>query len=136
MTCRGTNAQGEPCQSPDHLVDEESGFCPSHLTRSKGGKAAAAKHASRGYAEGEVPRISTLEEAKAALADIHIDMKTRRLTDRECNAASKAVAEWVKADTASITKNLVNELTAELKAKTAEIEALRKQLAKPMRVAS
>jgi hypothetical protein len=133
MNCQGTTAKGEPCESP---MADDSGYCPTHRIRSMGGKATAAKYASKGYAEGEVPRITTLDEAKSALADIHISVLTRRITDREANAGTKTIAEWIKGDTASITKNLVNELTAELQDKTKEIDALRKQLAKPMRVAS
>ena len=29
-TCAGRNAKGAPCRAPENLVDEETGFCPSH----------------------------------------------------------------------------------------------------------
>ena len=29
-TCAGRNAKAAPCRAPENLVDEETGFCPSH----------------------------------------------------------------------------------------------------------
>ena len=57
-------------------------------------------------------------------------MLTRRITHAEATAASRAVSEWVKTEGARMTKVLVVELTAELKAKAREIDELRAELAK------
>lgn len=146
MNCSGVNAAGSPCEAPCHTVDE-TGFCPAHRPggearmqeiRSSGGRATAAKHASAGFLPGEITRVTTLEEAKNALAEIHIAVLTRRITDREGNAASKALAEWTKVEAGAQTQRLVGELQRELDAKGKEIEELRRQLAagsRKMRVA-
>lgn len=140
--CLGLNAKGQPCEHP---VVGPDGYCPAHTEggaehmreiAAKGGNALREKLALPGYAEGEVPRVTSLEEAKSALADIHVAVLTRRITDKEAQAATKAVAEWIKGDNATTSNTLVKELRAELDAKKSEIAALRKQLARPMKVAS
>jgi ribosome recycling factor len=74
------------------------------------------------------PPFLTLEDAKLALDAIRQGALTRKITHNEANAASMAVAEWCKAQAATITKSLVNELHAELAEKEKQIAELRKQL--------
>jgi len=103
-----------------------------------GGQATKAKLEGRAFQDDELPRITTLEDAKLALDDIRRAILSRRITHSEGASASKAVAEWVKTESAAATGRLVNELRTEMEAKTDEIEALRKQLAgqaRGMRVA-
>lgn len=95
---------------------------------SKGGQATKAKLASPGFDPEAVPPLSTLEDAKAALDSIRRGVLTRTVTHAEANAASKAVAEWVKTETACATQRLVGELHKELEAKERQIAELRKQL--------
>ncbi len=134
--CRGTNAAGLPCAALPYLVVD--GWCPAHRPggveemRARailGGQAAAAMRAGAAFTAGDLPPLASVEDAKAALDVIRVAIMSRRLTHAEGNAASKAVAEWVKAETAAITSRLVNELKGELQAKADEIAALRKQLA-------
>jgi hypothetical protein len=95
---------------------------------SKGGQATKAKLASPGFDPEAVPPLETLEDAKAALDSIRRGVLCRTITHAEANAASKAVAEWVKTETATTTQRLVTELHRELEAKETQIAALRKQL--------
>lgn len=82
----------------------------------------------QGYVAADLPPLVTLEDAKLALDAIRVGVLTRRITGSEATAGSKAVAEWVRTETASITARLVGELRQELERKAKEIEALRKQL--------
>ena len=146
MSCLGINAEGQPCNSPDHLVDA-SGYCPAHRDggrermqelASLGGQAQQRKFGGTAFEAGDLKPIASLEDAKTALDEIRVAVLTRRITHSEGSAASKAVAEWVKAESATVTQRLVNELRAELEAKQHAIEELRKQVnaqARPMRVA-
>jgi hypothetical protein len=146
MSCMATNARGEPCQAPDHMTDG-SGFCPSHREGSKerlraaaakGGEATKAKYAMEAFTAEQLSPIRSLEDAKLALDEIRVAVMTRRLAHAEGNAASKAVAEWIKAEGAATTARLVNELRTELDLRLREIEELRAQLAgkaKPIRMA-
>lgn len=134
--CRGTNAAGGPCQAPEHMV--EDGLCPAHrpggveMMRERaalGGLATKARFEGQAFAPEDLPPLVTLEDAKAALDQVRVAVMSRRVTHAEGNAASKAVSEWVRTETAAITARLVGELKSELQAKAEEIEALRKQLA-------
>jgi allantoicase len=80
--CKGMNARGELCQAP--MVGSD-GWCNTHRPGNEG-------------------LISELGKRGAAQTNlVHI-------THAEGNAASKAVAEWCKAESAAVTKSLVNEL--------------------------
>lgn len=137
MTCRELTAAGEPCQTPDHLVGE-NGLCVHHdplraeqrrEAALKGGAANAAKLASPGFNAADLPPITTNAEAKTALDAIRVAILTRQITHAEGGAAARAIDTWLKADAATITHGLVNELRRELDVKAKEIESLRKQLA-------
>lgn len=141
MTCTATNAAGEPCQS---AAVGDGGLCAAHrmgrehmaTIGSRGGEATRARFGGEAFTAEELPPLHTIEDAKAALDVVRVAVMTRRLTHAEGNAASKSVAEWVKAETAAITGRLVNELRAELDAKSEEIATLRKQLTPGPRRAS
>ena len=95
---------------------------------SLGGKATALKHDGEAFTADELDPIVTLEDAKAALDEIRIAAMSRRLTHAEANAASKAVSEWVRAESVAVTGRLVNELHAELEKQKAENAKLRTQI--------
>ena len=137
MKCRGTNAEGQPCGAPERLVGAD-GLCEAHQeggeTRmremaSKGGVATARKHRSDGFSEEDLAEITSLEDAKLALDQIRVAVLTRQITHAEATAASRAISEWVKTESATMTKALINETTAELAAKSEEIKALKQQVA-------
>jgi uncharacterized protein involved in exopolysaccharide biosynthesis len=136
MKCSSMNAQGEPCDAPEHMVID--GACPAHREGGRehlraiaalGGAATAAKHAAEGFKPDEIADLTDIESAMRALDVIRQAAMTRRLTHTEANAASKAVAEWVKAHGVLQTQRLVGELQRSLDEKAEEIQDLRKQLA-------
>lgn len=144
MKCRATNALGEPCGAPERLVGVD-GLCEAHQEggedrmremAAKGGEATARKHAGGAFEPGELAPIESLEDAMRALDEIRVAVLTRRITHSEATAASRAVSEWVKAESATMTKALVNDLTAELDARSREIAELRAELAKASRMRS
>lgn len=105
---------------------------------SLGGQAVKAKFGGQAFEAADIKPIESIEDAKEALDDIRVAIMSRRLTHAEGNAASKTVAEWVKAEGAAVTQRLITELRTALEEKTDEIEALRKQLnsqaSRPLRV--
>ena len=142
MKCRATNAGGEPCGAPERLVDADR-LCAAHrpggdaLMRTmavKGGLATARKHRSEGFGREEIVDLVSLEDAKLALDQVRVAVLTRKITHAEATAATRAVSEWVKTESARMTKSLVNELTTELDAKAHEIAELRAELAKASRM--
>ena len=142
MKCRATNALGEPCGAPERLVGAD-GLCEAHQEggedrmremASKGGMATAHKHRGGGFAKEDLVEITSLEGAKLALDQIRVAVLTRQITHAEATAATRAVSEWVKTESARMTKSLVTELTTELDAKAHEIAELRAELAKASRM--
>jgi hypothetical protein len=135
--CRASNTRGEPCAAPEQLV--ENGYCAAHRPggaeemRARGvlgGAAKALRDAGEAFTPDQLPPLQDLESAKAALDAVRVAVLCRRISANEGNAASKAVSEWVKTETAAITARLVNELRAELDNRAKEIADLRKQLAR------
>jgi len=96
---------------------------------SRGGHATKARWETPGFTPDELPPLLTLEDAKVCLDAIRRGILTRTITHAEGNAASKAVSEWCKAESAALTQRLVGELERELQDKTREIEELRSELA-------
>ena len=141
MNCQATNAAGEPCKAPSRLVVD--GLCPAHrpggLARvreasTKGGAANAARHVAKGLEETELAPMETIEDAKRELDTIRRAILLRKIEHATGTAASRAVAEWVKAHSVGLTQRLVNDLQHELDAKTQEIAELRQQVAQRPRV--
>jgi hypothetical protein len=119
-----------------------TGFCIAHSPggadfmrdiASRGGQATRARLMGVAFEAEQLPPLRTIEDAKAGLDQVRIAVMTRRLTHAEGNAASKAIAEWIKGEGAAVTSRLVNELRTELDAKEAELAALRKQPGGPRR---
>lgn len=140
-TCTKVNARGERCGTAFGL--DATGACAVHREGGsermrevsvKGGQATKAAWAAEGFTLAELPRLTDIESAMAALDTVRQAAMTRRLTHAEANAASKSLAEWIKGHAVLQTQRIVTELQRELDAKGDEIEQLRKQLARPQRV--
>ena len=140
--CIARNADGVPCGSTFGLSADS--LCPAHAPggrerlasiASSGGAATAAKHAGQAFAANEITVLESFEDAKRAFDDVRRAVLTRRITHTEGNAATKAIEGWIKAETAGITRGLVNELRAELDARGREIEQLRGQVTSQVRAA-
>lgn len=137
MPCRGHNRFGDACRAPEHLLNGDD-LCPSHrpggmehmkAVAQRGGRALKAKRqVNRAFSVAELPKLRTLTDAKRALDTIRIATLQRRITHNESSAASKAVSEWVRAEQASVTAELVTKLRTALAEKEAEIATLRRQL--------
>lgn len=133
--CQAVNASGESCDAPDRLV--EDGYCHAHRPggaefmrdiASLGGRATAAKHSSAGFTDADLQPIRTVEDAQRRLELISNASLTRRITHNECGAASRAIAEWVRAVDVAQTERLSTELHAELARVKAENDSLRAKL--------
>ncbi len=134
--CTSLKLDGTPCESTLGLNEE--GHCQAHqegaldrlrAAASLGGQATKAKHEGAAFTAEDLPRICTVEDAMQRLDTIQSAVLTRRISHHEGNAAAKVIDSWIKAHAAKLTVGLVNELRAELDAKTREIESLRAQLA-------
>ena len=80
----------------------------------KGGLATKRKNASPGLGAEELPDLRTHEDAQAWLQTIGRAVATGRLSDRQAQAAIRAVAEWVKAEGERATAEVINELRSDL----------------------
>jgi hypothetical protein len=136
LRCTAIKTNGERCEQTIGL--DMDGLCQAHrpggLERMRevaaaGGAASARKAQGEGFTADELPPIKTLEDAMIRLDLIQSAVLCRRIVHHEASSAAKAIDSWVKAHAAHMTQGLVNELRAELDAKTHEIESLRKQLA-------
>ena len=87
----------------------------------KGGLATQRKAASRGLDPAELPDLRTHEDAQNWLETIGRAVATGRLSDRQAQAAIRAVAEWVKAEGERATVEVVNELRSEIDRVKSEI---------------
>ncbi len=101
--CRGTKADGTPCNAPPSLVKED-GYCSAHgpgaATRmaDRGRKGAARKWRGRGGLEpGELPELNTPHDAQAALDIVAHAAAEGRLPQRQADATTRAVREWLRA---------------------------------------
>ena len=64
----------------------------------RGGLATKRRGMSPGLAAEELPKLQSHEDAQAWLETIGRAVATGRLSDRQAQAAIRAVAEWVKAE--------------------------------------
>lgn len=128
--CTGTTASGSPCKAPANLLDPKTGFCPSHAPGAserlsefgrKGARATARKHSKPGLDAQELGPLRTHEDAQSWLETIGRAVATGRLSDRQAQAAIRAVAEWVKAEGERATAEVINELRSEIDRVKAEI---------------
>jgi len=122
--CRGTRAGGEPCGAPPGLIGED-GFCPAHRPGAKerylsaagrkGAEATARKWRGRGGLEvGELPELRTPHDAQKALDIVAHAAAEGRLPQRQADATTRAVREWLRAYDAGVVTDRVEELRAEL----------------------
>ncbi len=105
--CKAINANGKRCDSPEPLVDPETGLCPAHapggsermaLLGRKGAEATARKWRGRGGLEpGELPELGTPHDAQAALDIVAHAAAEGRLPQRQADATTRAVREWLRA---------------------------------------
>ena len=121
--CRGTRAGGEPCGAPPQLIGED-GFCPAHRPGARerlseagrrGAAATARKWRGRGGLEpGELPELRTPHDAQRALDIVAHAAAEGRLPQRQADATTRAVREWLRAYDAGVVTDRVEELRAEL----------------------
>ena len=105
--CSALNAEGKPCGSPESVVDPESGLCWAHQPGGrerlveagrKGAEATARKLRGRGGLEpGELPELGTPHDAQRALDIVAHAAAEGRLPQRQADATTRAVREWLRA---------------------------------------
>ena len=100
-TCSATKTDGTRCKSP---FVNESGVCPAHQPdgqarmrerAKKGGDATARRYAAT-FDAANLPPLDSLEAAQQWLEAIGRGVASDQLTDRQANAITKAVSEWIK----------------------------------------
>ncbi len=117
--CRATRSGGEPCGAPPQLIGED-GFCPAHrpgarerLSQAgrKGAEATARKLRGAGGLEpGELPVLRTPHDAQRALDIVAHAAAEGRLPQRQADATTRAVREWLRAWEAGAVAEQVEEL--------------------------
>ncbi len=125
--CSALNAEGKPCGSPESVVDPESGLCWAHQPGGrerlveagrKGAEATARKWRGRGGLEpGELPELGTPQDAQRALDIVAHAAAEGRLPQRQADATTRAVREWLRAWEAGA----VAEQVAQLQRKVASL---------------
>ncbi len=127
--CQGKKADGTACGALPHLLDE-NGLCPAHRPGGreamaergrKGGLATKRRNVSPGLRAEELPKLRTHEDAQNWLETIGRAVATGRLSDRQAQAAIRAIAEWVRAEGERQTSEVVNKLRAEIDRVKSEI---------------
>ncbi|MCH7562381.1 MAG: hypothetical protein IH968_01040 [Gemmatimonadetes bacterium] len=87
----------------------------------KGAEATAKKLRGVGLDPAELPNLRTHEDAQGWLETIGRAVATGRLSDRQAQAAIRAVSEWVRTAGERATAEVVNELRFEIDRVKAEI---------------
>ncbi len=121
--CRGRNARGEPCGAPESFVNP-SGWCPAHRP---GGRerlreagrlgAEVSKQVRRkwkGLRPGELGPLRTPQDAERWLRIIGQAVTEGRLRNRDADAGTRAVREWLRAHEAGVVTDRVEELRRKL----------------------
>ena len=118
--CKGTKVNGDPCKS---LIIDDDGYCIAHnpetggseRMRKMGRKGNEAQRAPRlGFTFAELTPLKTYEDAKDRLDIISRAAMSGLLDDKSCNAAIRAISEWVKTESEAATKHVVEDLAKEL----------------------
>ena len=122
--CKALNAEGRPCGSPESVVDPESGLCWAHqpggrerlvAAGRKGAEATARKWRGRGGLEpGELPELKTPHDAQEALDIVAHAAAEGRLPQRQADATTRAIREWLRAHEAGAVADQVEELRRKL----------------------
>lgn len=123
VRCRATKTTGEPCGASPRLIGED-GFCPAHRPGArerlseagkKGGAATARKwRGGHGLEVGELPELRTPHDAQKALDIVVHAAAEGRLPQRQADATTRAVREWLRAYDAGTVTDRVEELRAEM----------------------
>ena len=122
MACKHVGPDGKGCRAPKQFVDD-SGYCHAHGPGSaetmaqrgrKGAEATAKKLRCVGLGPHELPDLRTHEDAQNWLEIIGRAVAVGRLSDRQAQAAIRAVAEWVRAEGERATAEVINELRSEV----------------------
>ncbi len=131
VPCGARRADGEPCGAPPRLIGAD-GFCPAHRPGArerlseagrKGAAATARKWRGRGGLEpGELPELGTPHDAQRALDIVAHAAAEGRLPQRQADATTRAVREWLRAYEAGA----VTDRLEELKATVAELKGEKK----------
>ncbi len=118
--CRARNQDGQPCRSPEHLVDPKVGYCSAHAPGGhermseigrKGAEAAARKlRRAAGLEPGELPELGTPHDAQRALDIVAHAAAEGRLPQRQADATTRAVREWLRAYEAGAVTDRLEEL--------------------------
>jgi hypothetical protein len=121
--CRGTNAQGEPCQVAPKLVDE-NGWCVAHRPGSneiqkrarRGAEATKKRWASKGVKASELGPLETYADAKRWLSVIAraVVSGENKLTSSDAQAGIRALQTWLQAEGERLTAEVVDDLRGEV----------------------
>ena len=122
MACKHLGPDGKGCRAPKQFVDD-SGYCHAHGPGSaetmaqrgrKGAEATAKRLRCVGLDPNELPDLRTHGDAQVWLETIGRAAAVGRLSDRQAQAAIRAVAELVKAEGERATAEVINELRTEV----------------------
>lgn len=117
--CRQRKASGERCRAPEAFVDE-SGFCPPHRAdgrevMAERGRIGAevskqVRRKGSGLRPGELPELRTPHDAQTALDIVAHAAAEGRLPQRQADATTRAVREWLRAYEAGAVTDRLEEL--------------------------
>ena len=123
VRCRARRADGEPCGAPPRLIGDD-GFCPAHrpgarerLSAAGRRGAAATRRAWRGTTglePGELPELRTPHDAQKALDIVAHAAAEGRLPQRQADATTRAVREWLRAWEAGAEADQLEKLRSEI----------------------
>ena len=118
--CRAKNAEGKPCRAPEGMVDSITRYCPAHRPgatarlREAGRKGAKVstrlRHKAAGLSSDDLPPLRSPQDAEAWLERIGRAVATGELVNRDADAATRAVREWLRAHEAGTVTEQVDEL--------------------------
>jgi hypothetical protein len=121
--CRQRKANGERCRAPEAFVDE-SGFCPPHRAdgrevMAERGRCGAevskqVRRKGSGLRPGELPELRTPHDAQRVLDIVAHAAAEGRLPQRQADATTRAVREWLRAYEAGAVTDQVEELRRRL----------------------
>ncbi len=138
IRCKALAKNGKRCKAPSRLVDPEVGLCLSHDPErrqqlsdaaQRGGRSRARRLRNPGLEDEELPPLDCPHAAAAWLEIVGRAVATGRLSNRDADAVTRAVKEWLRAHEAGDVADQVNTLKAQLveikatlgKAKTMEV---------------
>ncbi len=117
--CKATRTDGKACRAPERMLDAR-GLCPAHRPGArerlseagrKGAEATARKWRGRGGLEpGELPELRTPHDAQKALDIVAHAAAEGRLPQRQADATTRALREWLRAHEAGTVTEQVDEL--------------------------